>query len=675
MLEYIGAVFCVGESMRVRSDKRWVLEGLLVIALLCSPVFCNVARADALEVRIDESEIFENEWVEMSVGVGIDQVFLDLTGDQDFRVEQVQGGRSVFCMVSGNQIMSGPCHFTFRLYPKRTGELIAPVFQLRGDGFFRPSGVIARGQEYRVTVKSGQGDKQQRKQAMVQNQGGQGGMMGGPGGMMGGPGGMMMPPQMRRPGMQMPNQPQKEMKIYPADKEESAESLSDLSNFAGYDAFVLPRLSRLTPVLSEPVILEHLLYVARGSSISSIQNAQMPESEGFRQEPLESELKEIEGQELSGRQYQVFTLGKVLLIPLEAGRKRLKSPKVVTLGQKTSYQQGPGGFSISFSSNTEPMDVNGPALVLDVKSTPKPVAPGFSDGNVGRFELFDLKLPTQTSAGAWLFLRYRVRGEGNLLGLTVPGLTPRQGLVLREAAVDRSGVKVGTDGISGEIEVSIPFRLEKPGAVNLGELKLVYFDPERQEYRESALLLPTIDIQPATAETAALEPEETALKVTPNPVVPPDFRQGSADSGKVEIWFVFVNLGLLLLALTPSLIALAVQAVSSLNRRRRRRALAELRSFLGSGRFRQLEILELYGELTRLLRAWLGEQYHLPLSLGPVEVETALLAKGHSAAFAHAIRSELENCDFARYAPGAAGVERREELRERVLGLLKEGKR
>ena len=114
------------------------LAHILLLVLLAAPA----ARAAALDVRVDEDEIFRNEWVDLVVTVNADHVELVSPQSDDFEVEALRVRQPMFCMTIGYEVKSAPCRFAFRLTPKRAGRLKTPAVALRGDGFFRPKEIL-----------------------------------------------------------------------------------------------------------------------------------------------------------------------------------------------------------------------------------------------------------------------------------------------------------------------------------------------------------------------------------------------------------------------------------------------------------------------------------------------------------------------------------------------------
>jgi len=619
------------------------LVHILLLLVLAAPA----ARAGVLDVQVDDDEIFENEWVDLVVTVNADHVELVPPTSEIFSVEALQVRQPMFCMSIGFEVKSAPCRFAFRLTPRKTGRLETPTVSLQGDGFFRTREILLTSSPQAITVKPGNGDKAKRASR-----------------------GRVRPRQTRR-GRQ-PTEPQenKEVAFPPADLTLDAASLGDLSALSRFDAFTLTRPSRTEPYVSEPFLVDHLLYVDH-QTVGAVQEVAVPEPEGFRQEPLDQKVREDGKEIIGGRRYTVYNLGRSLLIPLETGARSLAPPTAVVSVNRTTVRRGGNGFSISFSSGMSQSEVRGPTVTLPVRPVPTPRADGFRDGNVGRFEIQGLEVPRELHAGTWGFVKYRIIGEGNLYGLEPPPPPSPPGVTVREPSVDRSGVIADRDGIRGEISVQVPFRVDRTGTLDLGALRLVTLDPDSGQYRSVDAPLGAVTLsRPAAAEApaAVVDVDEQVRPVTGPDLSPSPPRPATLP---VPAWFV-VALGILAAA------ALVPWSGRLLRRRRpvkgkgRRRALGQARRALTELRRHPGEdTAAFYGALARVVGDYLGDRFDLPpAARGGDGLTAALDVRGADEVLVRALREEMESCDYARFAPSAAQDADRAAAATRLRDLL-----
>ena len=82
---------------------------------------------------------------------------------------------------------------------------------------------------------------------------------------------------------------------------------------------------------------------------------------------------------------------------------------------------------------------------------------------------------------------------------------------------------------------------------------------------------------------------------------------------------------------------------------------------------------DFYGQLSRALTGFMEDRANLPVTgLTHDELRAATRASGYDAALADRLITELENCDFARFAPAASADAQMRDSLARVRGLIDE---
>ncbi|MBM4355152.1 MAG: protein BatD, partial [Deltaproteobacteria bacterium] len=398
-----------------------VLPGLVLLA------WAPLASGAPLSLRIDTDSVAINEYFQLTLQVNARHVQLVIPATEDFRVVDATSpfDQPMFCMNMGTSVISGPCVFRFRLYPNRAGKLTVPEFKIVDD-FFDPGRVVGQSEPLDVTVSDKPADspksKQQAPNAGQRKRGGRRGMQ-------------PQNPQAMRTGGPSTPEPTDTL-IAPAD-------LRNPEQFAAYDIFLLPVIQRDFVYLNEPFGVDFVLYVAENSGASGIQGLELPDLDGFRKEEVSVQQNELPGTILGGRRYQAFLLARYVLLPMEAGKRTLTAATATVLASSSSYQQfGGGGFAITFSSGSQPLEVSSPPLALEVREAPAPAPAEFEPANIGRFTLGKLEVPPPQPAGSWVVLKYEIAGDGNLLTLALPELSVHPDIETRSSAVDNDGVKL-----------------------------------------------------------------------------------------------------------------------------------------------------------------------------------------------------------------------------------------
>lgn len=615
--------------------ERWTWPVCVMVAWCGALLAPAGVVAAPLRVEVESDKVAIDEPVVVTARVNARHVRLVLPDTDDFVIENVTNefNQPLFCMSMGLTVISGPCTFTFHFLPKRAGVLTIPSFQIVDD-FWYAGRVLGQTGEIKVEVSpqpSGRPKPPARGRSLRKRRGGriQGG---GPGPQEGGP------------------------TAFPESQEPlELAQLQDLEQFAKYDLFLLPTLDKKFVYLNEPFKVDFVLYVGDNSGASELRGLELPELEGFRKEQVETEEKEGKKISIGEKRYLVHLLARYVLVPLEAGVRTLSPARAVVLASVSSFRKLPGGFTVSFSTSSQPVDVFSPPVRLEVRPLPNGAPPGFSSGNVGIFTLSDLEIPPPQPAGSWVVLKYTVAGSGNLLSLSPPRLPEDPAIDMRSTYVDSGGVKIDELGIHGKLSVQLPLRLKQPGEFAVGPLRLVYFDPMSGRYGESVLEVPKIHaLQPTTdaGEVVEVRPEEIQGIVTDADIDPET--RGPWLSAVSVAWGIAGTLGIWLFCVL--LRAVLASLGKDTDRKREKKAIAAARRSLASARkaAQGQSPEKVYSLVARSLGSYLEARFGISVgSATHDQVEKELLARGVPADLAAAVRAELENSEFGRFAPSA----------------------
>jgi hypothetical protein len=634
---------------------RRMLPLVLVYGLL-GGLWSTPAFAQKLGVKIDRETISSNEAFELTVQVNGRHAVLKLPKTSDFTIENStsQFNQPIFCMNMGMEVIHGPCVYSFHFVPRKTGSLTIPALTLV-DNFWNQGRLLAKSEPITVTVtddKVPNGHKRKGKTGK------------------------------RRPrGSQRQRQPKRQGgPLVPPEKQEVVtletlrQSMESPSPYSEYDLVLLPRLSRDSITLNEPFRVDFILLVSKQSGASQLQGLEMPELDGFRKERLEIAQAEEQPVRLGGKRYDTYVLARFILIPMEPGKKLLEGAKATVLASVSSIQQyGGGGFSISVSGGSQPVDVFAPPLRLTINEVPKPVPEGFDAGNIGKFTISNVVAPDAQPAGTWMMYKYRISGQGNLLSLVPPELPRQAGLETRRPYLDSSNIKVDESGIHGEIEVQLPFRITNVGTYDPGNLELIFFDPDDGAFERVPVELPPVTTtRPDEAEDLEQLPGNHDLDgiISDGKLLAarPD---SPRETARLVLALVLGLLGLYGISLLVR-VGLRMRNHDPIRRRRRqalvasRRALKEVATHLESGDTRKF-----HDTLARSFENYLEGRFGISMgSATHTEIGTHLTRHGLSDELCRKVLEELESAEYGRFAPSALQRADMQQARSRVLDLI-----
>jgi hypothetical protein len=197
---------------------------------------------------------------------------------------------------------------------------------------------------------------------------------------------------------------------------------------------------------------------------------------------------------MGGRVWKVNVVRRWALFPLHEGDLAI-GPMSITLLQPRAVAGS--------KRTTETLHVH----VTEPPAAGRP--PGYALGDVGRFALAAQVTPRDLEQGAAVGVHVELSGTGNVPASLAP--PAREGVEwLAPEMHEQLGV-IGHDAFGGRRNFDYVVRLQRAGDVDLGEIRLPYWDPEQKRYDIARVALGAVHVKPsaagAAAASAALEHE------------------------------------------------------------------------------------------------------------------------------------------------------------------------
>ena len=267
--------------------------------------------------------------------------------------------------------------------------------------------------------------------------------------------------------------------------------------------FIKLDVSKTSCYVGEPIVASFKLYT-RLHSETTITNA--PSFNGFSVSDLD--VSNNAAQEIyNGRLYTVYTLRKVELYPLQAGKITIDSVvadnKVTFIKSDYANSQINNGF-FDMLQNFGDAGIPASGLVdqnltlktapvtIDVKPLPSEGMPQDFRGAVGDFKISASLLKDNITTDDVGTLKVVVSGKGNIQLVNAPKIVWPEGIDAYDAKVkdnvDRSQVPM-----QGSKVFSFPFTVSKPGNYKIDSILFSYFDPESATYR--TVYTPVLEVQ------------------------------------------------------------------------------------------------------------------------------------------------------------------------------------
>ncbi|MGZ3440568.1 MAG: BatD family protein, partial [Polyangia bacterium] len=368
---------------------------------------------------------------------------------------------------------------------------------------------------------------------------------------------------------------------------------------------------------------------------------------------------------VKGHEYEVALLLKKALFPLKAGKLSITPLEAEATTMQTAFMAGASDARKSKALQVEVMP-------LPVEGRP----PGFEAANVGHYDVSSSVDRTAVKAGEAVTWKVTVRGVGNIRNVRLPKLDKLEGFRLYEPTT-RETIEPG-DEIHGQKVYTYLLLPQKGGALSVPAVELAYFDPTTAKYAtaKSQPIALTIEGDPTKVESASpTSPTENLLGQQVRPI-----RNRAQVRSSVGDRLFRGRVGIIMLAVPPGawLLVLIVDALrrrlgreTSGSKRRRARRSARRRLRVAEYHIRAQRPSAFFGECARVIYE------HLEYRLGNkvealtlAELREYLIARAFDPETVQSTAKELENCDFARFAPSASGPGEMRAALRRVRALL-----
>ncbi len=249
--------------------------------------------------------------------------------------------------------------------------------------------------------------------------------------------------------------------------------------------FLHAMTDKTTVVLGEQVTLSVYEYFQYGGVRKT--SVQEPSTADFLQYPVldPSEDPGVRQADVGSSVWNARLVRKVALFPLRVGE--------LTIGPMRVGYQG-RGLRGDVMRESRPLRV----VVQDAPAKGRPV--GFRPGDVGEFSMSAAVEPREVDAGGGISVRVKVEGTGNLPStLSTPS---QKGLQWLDPDV-KENIEALDGRLRGERVFSYIVKLHEPGAVDLGQIELPYYDPQRKRYEIARAYLGHVTVRENPSAPAA----------------------------------------------------------------------------------------------------------------------------------------------------------------------------
>ena len=458
------------------------------------------------------------------------------------------------------------------------------------------------------------------------------------------------------------------IKVLPRDNAASSQGGGNVSAngrgkaIANNDLFITATVNKTNVYEQEAFLLTYKIYTA--VDLRMFENVKLPDFKGFHSQEVELPNNRRWGLEhYKGRNYQTTIYRQFVLFPQQPGKLTIEPARFdASIAQMLEVDDP---FEAFFNGGNNYVEIKKtlmtPRLEINVKPLPTGKPANFS-GGVGEFELSSSVSTTQVKTNDAVTLKVVISGTGNLKLLSDPTIEFPADFEVYDPKVDNKS-RLTNEGLSGSKVIEYLVIPRTAGIYKIPSVKFSYFDIKSRSYKTLSTEEYTINVDKG---------EGNAQQVISNFTNKEDLKVLNEDirfikQGDVELTkkgeFFYGTTNYWMFYIIPAFIFIVffiiyrkrIAANSNIAHMRTKKAnkVAVKRLKLAGKLLSENKKNEFYDEVLKALWGYISDKLNIPLSrLSKDNVEEELQNYGVKEELIQEFIAALNNCEFARFAPG-----------------------
>lgn len=424
------------------------------------------------------------------------------------------------------------------------------------------------------------------------------------------------------------------------------------------DLFMTATASRTTVYKQEAILLTYKLYTL--VNITQL-DGKLPTLDGFQIQEVDlPRNKEFQLEQYKGKNYHAVVWAQYVLFPQKSGDLVIPAISYEGVVQQANPNLNP--IDAFFNGVTGIIElkktITAPSVTIHVKDLP-PAPDGFS-GAVGQFTLSSSLTPRQVRANEAVTLKINVKGTGNMKLMETPAVEWPKDFEVYDPKVD-DHFSLTTNGLSGTKTFEYLAVARHAGKYDIPATEFIYFDTAAKAYKTLRTEAYTLDVAKGAdgsgggvANYTNNQQEVTELAQ--------DIRYIHTKAASTALptpngWTYalayLVPLCLFVLAIVLGRKHIQARSEASIGKGKKANKAARKRLKTASKLLAQHNANAFYDEVLRALNGYLSDRYAIPQSqLNKDNLAEVLTSKGVSEESIAQLLQTLNDCEFARYAPG-----------------------
>lgn len=431
------------------------------------------------------------------------------------------------------------------------------------------------------------------------------------------------------------------------------------SRITDKDLFITATASKTTVYEQEAILLTYKVY----TSVNLRQLMEdMPDMKGFQMQEIQlPQQKQYSMEHYNGRNYNTIIWRQYVLFPQQTGK--LEIPAVTFDGVVAQQTISDDPFDAFFNGGgyiEVKKKIVAPKVVINVK--PLPVKPANFSGGVGEFTMTSSINAKEVKTNDAVTIKLTIKGAGNMKLITNPEVKFPEDFEVYDPKVTNN-FDVSRAGLSGTQTVEYLAIPRHAGNFTIPPVEFVYFDLKSQSYK--TLKTEAYDLKVEKGKGNAdqviadftnkenvkvLGQDVRFIKLGDTTLTP----KGEVFFGTMGYWLGYLIPFIVFVALV---VFFRKQAAENANvakvKTKKANKVATKRMKLAGKLLAENKKNEFYDEVLKALWGYISDKLSIPVSqLSKDNIEAELTKHGVAEDVTKTFINALNECEFARYAPG-----------------------
>ena len=455
------------------------------------------------------------------------------------------------------------------------------------------------------------------------------------------------------------------VKVLPPDQSAGTGNSNSSNNQAGTkitnnDLFITATASKTTVYEQEAILLTYKIYTQ--VNLTGL-HGDMPDLKGFHTQEVDlPSQKQWTLEHYNGRNYNTTVYSQYVLFPQQSGKLEIPSITFEGIISQMVASADPldaffnGGSYVNVKKN-----IVTPKLSINVKELPAGKPANFS-GGVGEFTISSSISTQELKTNDAVTLKLVISGTGNMKLINTPEVGFPQDFEIYDPKVDNK-FNLTRSGLSGNKVIEYLAIPRHAGTYTIPPVEFSYFDLKSQTYKTLKTDAYTLNVAKGEGnsdQVVANFTNKEDLKVLGKDIR--YIKTGEVTLSKKDD-YLFGSLTYWLWYLVPMvlfivfLVVYRKQAMENANvakvRTKKANKVATKRMKLAGKLLSDKNIAAFYDEVLKALWGYISDKLNIPVSqLSKDNIEEELTRYGVADDLIKSFINTLNECEFARYAPG-----------------------